>query len=40
LWLTGQDVVSCGIGGALMGGILTASAMLGKNATGELLSGH
>jgi len=40
LWLTGQDVVSCGIGGALMGGILTASAMLGKNATAELLSGH
>ncbi len=38
LWLTGQDVVTCGIGGALMAGILTASAMTGKNVMGELLS--
>jgi all-trans-retinol 13,14-reductase len=30
-WLTGQDIVSDGIGGALFGGVLTASAMLGKN---------
>ena len=37
LWLTGQDIVSCGIGGALMGGILTASAMEGKNVMNELL---
>lgn len=27
LWLTGQDIVTCGIGGALMGGLLTAAAV-------------
>ncbi len=31
LYLTGQDVVSCGVGGALASGLLTASAMTGKN---------
>ncbi len=36
LWLTGQDVVSCGIGGALMGGLLTASAMSGRNVIEDL----
>ena len=36
-WLTGQDVVSCGIGGALMAGVLTTSAMLGKNVMSDLL---
>lgn len=30
-YLTGSDVSSCGVVGALMGGYLTASAMLGKN---------
>ena len=30
LWLTGQDIVTCGIGGALMGGLLTAAAVTGK----------
>lgn len=36
-WLTGQDIVSVGIGGAVMAGVLTASAMEGRNAMGDLL---
>lgn len=31
LWLTGQDVVTCGVGGALLSGFLTASAITGEN---------
>jgi all-trans-retinol 13,14-reductase len=31
LYLTGQDIVSCGIGGALMSGLITSSAILKKN---------
>ena len=30
LYLTGQDIVSCGIGGALMSGVMTASALTGN----------
>lgn len=30
LYLTGQDIVTCGIGGALMSGLLTAAAITGK----------
>ena len=31
LWLTGQDVCTCGIGGAMAGGYLTASAIAGRS---------
>jgi all-trans-retinol 13,14-reductase len=31
LWLTGQDIVTCGVGGALLSGFLTASAITGDN---------
>lgn len=30
-YLTGQDIVTAGVGGALFSGLLTASAMTGKN---------
>jgi all-trans-retinol 13,14-reductase len=31
LYLTGQDIVSCGVTGAMIAGYLTSSAILGKN---------
>ena len=31
LYLTGQDICTCGVGGALVSGFLTASSMLGEN---------
>ncbi len=37
LYLTGQDIVTDGIGGALMGGVLTASVLLRKNVLGSIL---
>ncbi len=36
LYLTGQDILSCGIGGALSSGLLTASAILKKNLMKEI----
>ncbi|MBS2015479.1 MAG: NAD(P)/FAD-dependent oxidoreductase [Deltaproteobacteria bacterium] len=32
LYLTGQDIVSCGVSGAMMGGLLTATAVAGPRA--------
>jgi len=37
-WLTGQDIVTVGIGGALMSGMVTTSAMLGKNLVKDVLT--
>jgi all-trans-retinol 13,14-reductase len=37
LYLTGQDVCTCGVAGAMFGGLLTASAILGKNLTTKVL---
>ncbi len=37
LYLTGQDIVTDGIGGALFGGVLAASVILRKNLIGEIL---
>ena len=36
-YLSGQDIVTCGIGGALFGGVLTASAITKRNVLGEIL---
>ncbi|MEX1364527.1 MAG: NAD(P)/FAD-dependent oxidoreductase [Nannocystaceae bacterium] len=37
LWLTGQDICTCGVGGALFSGYLTASAITGENLVGKAL---
>jgi all-trans-retinol 13,14-reductase len=37
LYLTGADVCTAGVGGALMGGLLTASTVTRRNLVGELL---
>lgn len=38
LYLTGQDIVTAGIGGAVFGGVITASAILNKNMVKEILT--
>lgn len=38
-FLTGQDIVSDGIGGALMAGVLTASAISKRNLVSDILKG-
>ncbi len=37
LYLTGQDIVTCGVGGALASGLITASAITKKNLMTELI---
>jgi all-trans-retinol 13,14-reductase len=37
LYLTGQDITTCGIGGALWSSILTTSAILDKNMTNKIV---
>jgi len=39
LYLTGQDIVTCGVGGALYSGVLTASAVLNKNLMSAIVRG-
>ncbi len=36
-YLTGQDIVSCGIGGALFSGVLTATAITGTNYINKVM---
>ena len=38
LYLTGQDVLSCGVGGAMFAGFATAVSALGKDSLGLLKS--
>jgi all-trans-retinol 13,14-reductase len=38
LYLTGQDIVSCGIAGALISAVVTSSVMTGKNMIKEIAS--
>ena len=37
LWMTGQDVLTCGVAGAMMAGLLTTTAIVGARKTMPLL---
>ena len=37
LWLTGQDVLTCGVAGAMMADLLTVVAMVGGRKIGPLM---
>jgi all-trans-retinol 13,14-reductase len=39
LYITGQDIVTDGVAGALMSGVITSSAILKKNVVKNVLSG-
>lgn len=40
LFLTGQDILSCGFTGALFAGAISAQAILGRNVMGDLITLH
>jgi len=40
LFLTGQDILSCGFTGALFAGVLTAQAVLGRGVMNDLIALH
>ena len=40
LFLTGQDIVSCGVSGAMLGGVLTASSILGPLTLPAVMGGR
>jgi len=40
LFLTGQDLVTCGVSGALFGGLITASVIAGPGAFAAAMMGH
>merc|ERR1712029_1098367 len=40
LFLTGQDILSCGFTGALFAGVIGAQAVLGRNVMGDLIKLH
>merc|ERR1712156_195574 len=40
LYLTGQDILSCGFTGALFAGVIGAQAALGRNVMGDLIGLH
>ena len=37
LWLTGQDILTCGVTGAMMSGLITSLAMIGPRRMGPLM---
>ena len=37
LWLTGQDILTCGVTGAMMAGMLTVTAMVGMRKVSPLM---
>jgi len=37
LWLTGQDILTCGVTGAMMAGLITTMSMVGPKTMGPLL---
>ncbi len=37
LFLTGQDILTCGVCGAMMAGLVTSGAVLGRNVYSDLV---